>query len=172
MMDAGFFLDSRAPFIVTDVPAVTLAATAKALYPKDNFPVLGGQYFNYPGKGVLIRLFGRITTVLTPGSGSFDVYYGSGADATGRHLGVVGRARADRITNQPVLVRGIRHPLPHARRGRDAFLHRRGALQRWRARFDAAAHADPTQRAGRIAVGGSHRREYPQRAVQAIGFDG
>lgn len=83
MMDAGFYLDSRAPFIVTDVPAVTLAATAKALYPKDYFPVLGGQYFNYPGKGVLIRMFGRITTVLTPGNGSFDVYYGSGADATG-----------------------------------------------------------------------------------------
>ena len=36
-----------------------------------------------PGKKLKIRLFGQITTGLTPGNGSFNVYYGSGADATG-----------------------------------------------------------------------------------------
>jgi hypothetical protein len=82
-MDGAFYLDSRAPFITADIASVTLATTAKALYPASNFPVLGGQYFNYIGKGMLIRLFGRITTAATPGNGSFDVYYGTGADANG-----------------------------------------------------------------------------------------
>lgn len=82
-MDGAFYNDLRAPFILADIPAVTLAATAKALYPAANFPVLGGQYFNFPGKRIRIRLFGRMTTGLTPGNGSFDIYYGSGADATG-----------------------------------------------------------------------------------------
>lgn len=67
----------------TSIAAVTLAATAKALYTTAAFPVLGGQYFSRPGKAIRIRLFGRMTTVLTPGNGSFNVYYGSGADATG-----------------------------------------------------------------------------------------
>ena len=45
--------------------------------------MLGGQYFARVGKKLRIRLFGRITTGLTPGNGSFNVYYGNGADATG-----------------------------------------------------------------------------------------
>jgi hypothetical protein len=82
-MDGSFYNDLRTPFISGDVGSVTLATTAKALYPKDNFPVLGGNYFGFVGKKIRIRLFGRITTALTPGNGSFDIYYGSGADATG-----------------------------------------------------------------------------------------
>lgn len=84
--DGPFFLDTREPFVATDVPAVTLATTAKALYTKDFFPVLGGQYFARVGKAIRIELFGRMTTVLTPGNGSFNIYYGSGADATGTLL--------------------------------------------------------------------------------------
>lgn len=83
MSDGLFFNDLREPHVVADIPAVTLAATAKALYRKDDFPVLGGQYFARPNKKLKITLFGRMTTVLTPGNGSFNVYYGSGADATG-----------------------------------------------------------------------------------------
>jgi len=86
MMDGAFYLDSRSPFITADVASVTLAATDKALYPKDNFPVLGGQYFNYIGKGLRIWLFGRVTTAATPGNGTFDIYYGTGADANGTIL--------------------------------------------------------------------------------------
>ena len=82
-MDGVFYNDLREPFIGTDVAAVTLAATAKALYPAGAFPVLGGQYFARVGKKIRIRLFGRITTGLTPGNGSFNIYYGSGADAAG-----------------------------------------------------------------------------------------
>lgn len=83
MADGLFYHDTREPFIAADIASVTLAATAKALYPVSNFPVLGGQYFARPGKKLRIRLFGRITTAATPGNGSFDIYYGTGADANG-----------------------------------------------------------------------------------------
>lgn len=86
MADGLFYNDLREPFIASDVPAVTLAATAKALYTPSYFPVLGGQYFSRIGKKLRIRLFGRITTALTPGNGSFNVYYGTGADANGTVL--------------------------------------------------------------------------------------
>ena len=83
MADGLFYNDLREPFIGTDITAVTLAATAKALYPASNFPVLGGQYFSRIGKALRIRLHGRMTTAATPGNGSFTVFYGSGADNTG-----------------------------------------------------------------------------------------
>src|SRR5262245_10969336 len=86
MMDGAFWLDSRAPFISGDVASVTLGTGDKALYPVANFPVLGGNYFNYIGKGLKIWLFGRITTSTTPGNLTWDIYYGSGADATGTIL--------------------------------------------------------------------------------------
>lgn len=83
MSDGLFYNDLREPFIGADIAAVTLAATAKALYPPSNFPVLGGQYFSRVGKKLRIRLFGRMTTGATPGNGSFAIYYGTGADANG-----------------------------------------------------------------------------------------
>lgn len=84
MADNGsFFMDTRAPFVTTAPAAVTLAATAKALYTTSQFPTLGGNYFNYAGKKLRIRMAGQVTTGLTPGNGSFNVYYGSGADAAG-----------------------------------------------------------------------------------------
>ena len=86
MSDGLFYCDLREPFISSDVAAVTLATTDKALYPAAAFPLLGGQYFARPGKKLKIRLFGRITTAATPGNLTFDVYYGSGADANGTIL--------------------------------------------------------------------------------------
>lgn len=83
MADGLFYNDIREPFVTVAPAAVTLAATAKALYTASQFPVLGGQYFSRPGKKIKIRLFGKITTAATPGNGSFNVYYGSGADANG-----------------------------------------------------------------------------------------
>ena len=78
-----WYMDTLPPWIVADVASVTLASTAKALYPVSSYPVLGGGFFKYAGKAVLIRLFGRITTAATPGNGSWDVYWGTGADANG-----------------------------------------------------------------------------------------
>lgn len=83
MADGIHYWDTRAPFISGDQAAVTLAATAKALYTPSAFPVLGGQYFDVVGKKLIIRLFGKITTGATPGNGSFAIYYGTGADANG-----------------------------------------------------------------------------------------
>ena len=82
-MDTPFYVDTREPVIIVPPLAVTLAATAKALYTTAAFPGPMGQYFLRPGKKFRIRLFGQITTAATPGNGTFDIYYGSGADATG-----------------------------------------------------------------------------------------
>ena len=83
MADGLFYNDLREPFVTVAPAAVTLTTTAKALYTTSQFPTLGGNYFARVGKKIRIRLFGQITTAATPGNGSFNVYYGSGADATG-----------------------------------------------------------------------------------------
>jgi len=84
-MDGPFYNDLRAPFIQTDITAVTLAATNKALYPVGNIPAMGKDYW-WVGKKVSIRAFGRITTVLTPGNLTLALFYGTGADANGVSL--------------------------------------------------------------------------------------
>lgn len=81
--DQLFYNDLREPFIGAPLAAVTLATTNKALYPVSAFPFLGSQYFARVGKKIAIRLFGQITTALTPGNGQFAVLYGTGADANG-----------------------------------------------------------------------------------------
>lgn len=81
-MDGPFYQDTRSPFIISDITAVTLSTTDKALYPISNFPVMGGNYW-WAGKKLRIELFGRISTSTTPGNGTFDIYWGSGADANG-----------------------------------------------------------------------------------------
>lgn len=83
MFDGPFWQDTREPFFVSNLGAVTLATTAKALYTPSSFPALGPQYFARPGKRLGIYLSGAITTAATPGNGSFDIYYGTGADANG-----------------------------------------------------------------------------------------
>lgn len=86
MADGLFYCDLREPFVTVVPNAVTLASTAKALYTASQFPVLGGQYWSRVGKKMRITLRGQMTTAATPGNGSFDIYYGSGADATGTIL--------------------------------------------------------------------------------------
>jgi hypothetical protein len=85
-MDGAFYRDLREPFIGTDPSAVTLAATYKALVPVSNLPPLGTHYFGRIGKKVRIRLFGRMTTALTPGNMQIAIFYGTGADANGVNL--------------------------------------------------------------------------------------
>jgi hypothetical protein len=87
MADGLYYVDSRAPFLSADVPAVTLATTNKALIPLANIPILGANYFSFIGKAVRTRLFGRITTGATPGNGQLNIYWGSGVDATGTIIG-------------------------------------------------------------------------------------
>lgn len=82
-MDGAFYNDLREPFISTDLAAISPLATAVALYTPSAFPVLGGQYFSRPGKAIKIQIFGRMTSVLTPGNVSWTVLYGTGASANG-----------------------------------------------------------------------------------------
>jgi len=84
-MDGQFYNDLREPHIVgpTDIAAVTLAATNKALYTPSNFPPLGQHYFARPGKKLCIEMFGRMTTGATPGNLTLGILYGTGADANG-----------------------------------------------------------------------------------------
>jgi hypothetical protein len=86
MADGLFYLDTREPHMVLDVSAVTMAATAKAIYPAAAFPVLGGQYFNRPGKAIKISAWLKVVVAGTPGNFSFNVYWGTGADANGTAL--------------------------------------------------------------------------------------
>ena len=83
MADGLFYLDTREPHLVSDITAVTMAATAKALYPAAAFPVLGGQYFNRPGKAIKICLWLKMVLAGTPGNFSFNLHWGTGADANG-----------------------------------------------------------------------------------------
>lgn len=83
MADGLFYLDTREPHYVGDIAAVTMAATAKAVYQAANFPVLGGQYFNRPGKSLTIKLWLKVIVAATPGNFSFNVHWGTGADANG-----------------------------------------------------------------------------------------
>lgn len=82
-MDGPFWNDMRAPFLSADIAPVTLLTTDLPIYGQSNFPVLGGNYFGFQGKKIRIRLFGKITTAATPGNGTFDIYYGTGAAANG-----------------------------------------------------------------------------------------
>jgi len=68
------------------IAAVTLAATAKALYAAGDFPVIGDNWFDRVGRKMKLHLFGKMTTAATPGNGTMRVYWGSGADASGTIL--------------------------------------------------------------------------------------
>lgn len=90
MADGLFYLDTREPHFVNDVAAKTMAATATAIYPAAAFPVLGGGYFNRPGKTIKISLWLKVIVAATPGNFSFDVRWGTGADANGTVICVTG----------------------------------------------------------------------------------
>lgn len=83
MADGIFYNDTREPHLVSDITAVTMTTTAKALYPAAAFPVLGGQYFNRPGKAIKICLWQKMVLAGTPGNFSYNVHWGTGADANG-----------------------------------------------------------------------------------------
>jgi hypothetical protein len=84
-MDGQFYNDLRPPFIISDVAAVTLSSTNKALYPVANVPAMGKDYW-WAGKKVAVDVWGRITTAATPGNLTLALFYGTGADANGVSL--------------------------------------------------------------------------------------
>lgn len=84
-MDTPFYNDLRSPFMVGSQAAVTLAATAKALYLPAAHPKLGGNYW-WVGKKVMLEIAGRFTSAATPGNFTINIYWGTGADANGTVL--------------------------------------------------------------------------------------
>lgn len=87
--NASHFHDTLAPFALGSPASVTLSTTDKALYSASAgvVPALGNGWYNaYAGKRVRIRLACQCTTAATPGNGTWDIYWGSGADATGTIL--------------------------------------------------------------------------------------
>jgi len=83
MADGLFYLDTREPHLVANLAPITMTTTAKAMYPASAFPVLGGQYFNRPGKAIKVEVAFLLTLPATPGNFSFNVHWGTGADANG-----------------------------------------------------------------------------------------
>jgi len=77
-----FYHETVDPSPFADEAAITLAATYKTLMPASRYN-LGTQFFNRPGRKLWIRMFGKITTVLTPGNGQIGILFGTGADANG-----------------------------------------------------------------------------------------
>jgi hypothetical protein len=86
MADGLFYTDTREPHIVSNVGVVTMTTTAKAMYPAAAFPTLGGGYFSRPGKKLKICASMLFTLPATPGNLSFNVLWGTGADANGTNL--------------------------------------------------------------------------------------
>jgi len=83
MADGLFYLDTREPHIVSNIAPVTTTTTAKALTPAAAFPLLGAAYFHPPGKAIKIEVQFLLTLPATPGNISFNVHWGTGADANG-----------------------------------------------------------------------------------------
>lgn len=88
--DGLFYNDMREPFLVADLSPVTMAATAKALYPASDFPLIGPGYFNRVGKLLRIRAWLKMVLAGTPGNFSFNVHWGNGGDANGTLICVAG----------------------------------------------------------------------------------
>lgn len=84
--DGLFYLDTREPHIVSNIAVVTMTTTAKAMYPAAAFPTLGAGYFSRPGKTIKVSVSGLMTLPATPGNISFNVLWGTGADANGTVL--------------------------------------------------------------------------------------
>ena len=86
MADGLFYLDTREPHFVSNLGAITMAGTAKAMYTAAAFPTLGGGYFSRPGKAIKISVGMLFTLPATPGNLSFNVLWGNGTDANGTVL--------------------------------------------------------------------------------------
>lgn len=90
MSTGQFYNNGLPPFLIADAAAVTLATTYKALVPASQMPVLGPNFFGWPGKKLRVEAFGRLTTALTPGNLKLGFYFGTGADANGVLLSETG----------------------------------------------------------------------------------
>lgn len=77
-----FYQDTRPPWTLADITAVTLATTMKQMWPTaDLTPTYQTDWWD--GKLFMMRCFGRITTALTPGNLTIQLGYGTADGTTG-----------------------------------------------------------------------------------------
>lgn len=81
-----YFIDALPPWVVLDLSPLTLSSTDKALHTAGQVPALGAGFFNYPGRKLNIKAFGKMTSAATPGNFTWSIYWGTGADANGTIL--------------------------------------------------------------------------------------
>lgn len=84
-MAMSLFYNQLNPIQAVDPASVTLSTTDKALLATGYLPPLS-NFFSYVGKRLRVELFGRITTAATPGNLTWDIYWGTNADANGTIL--------------------------------------------------------------------------------------
>ncbi|HEX6826082.1 MAG TPA: hypothetical protein VF077_07165 [Nitrospiraceae bacterium] len=83
-MDGPFFRDMKAPFMIADETAVTLAATSKMLH-SAAWIGLPASYFPFAGKLIKLTYMARATTGATPGNFTFESRFAT-TDAGGTLL--------------------------------------------------------------------------------------
>lgn len=77
-----YYQDTRAPFVTSDIAAVTLATTMKQMWPTAELtPTFQSDWFD--GKLFHLRCFGRMTTAATPGNLTMQLGYGTADGTTG-----------------------------------------------------------------------------------------
>lgn len=77
MADGPYYVDSRAPFQTADWPSITLSTTSLMLWPSGGSPSAFGAGYWTPGKKMLIRAYGRMTTSTTPGNLTIEIRFGT-----------------------------------------------------------------------------------------------
>lgn len=94
MADGIYYRDTRQPFQVADLPAITLATTLKMMWtPGVTSPtILPANYWTI-GKTVKLTAFLKLVTGTTPGNYVFGMAYGA-ADAPACNVASVARAAA------------------------------------------------------------------------------
>jgi hypothetical protein len=89
-MDGPFYNDSRPPFPVTTSPsAITLTGSYQPIVPTAWMRPLG-NYFNWVGKLVHLRLIATTTSGATPGTFNVGAYWGNNTAGNGTQLCAVG----------------------------------------------------------------------------------
>lgn len=76
MADGIYYQDSRAPHVIADYPTITLLTTSLMLWPSTSPTTSPGGYWE-AGKRWRLTLFGKMTTVATPGNLTIEIRYGT-----------------------------------------------------------------------------------------------
>lgn len=85
-MDGPFYVDTRPPFNNANGPSLTLTTSLQLLAGPAMCPLLGSNYFGYPGKALRITAFGVCTSGATPVAFNFNFIYGNGTAGNGANV--------------------------------------------------------------------------------------